>query len=107
MARKGGGKQKGSAKTGGRKKGVNNKATQDVKALAQKYAAPAIAELARLATMAESEAARVSAIKELLDRAFGKSPQALIGDPNQPINHNVKVGIGWMTKEQAEARGWA
>lgn len=34
-------------------------------------------ELARLAVHAESEAARVSAIKELFDRGFGKSTQAI------------------------------
>ncbi len=34
-------------------------------------------ELARLATEAESEAARVAAIKELFDRGFGKAKQSL------------------------------
>lgn len=62
---------------GGRKKGVPNKATADVKALAQEHGPSAIKELARLASNAESEAARVAAIKELLDRAYGKSPQAV------------------------------
>jgi hypothetical protein len=75
--------------------------------MAQQYTPAAIAELGRLSTEAESEAARVSAIKELLDRAYGKSPQAVVGDPSQPINHEVRVGISWLTKEQAEARGWA
>jgi hypothetical protein len=48
--------------------------------LAGKYAPAAIKELARLATKAESEQARVSAIKEILDRSFGKAPQALSVD---------------------------
>ena len=109
MAIKRGGKSRGALKSGGRKKGTPNKATAQVKELAQKYAEAAIAELARLATKAESEAARVSAIKELLDRAFGKAPQAITGDANQPVQHqhSGRVGVGWMTLEQAIERGWA
>ena len=37
-------------KTGGRKKGVLNKSTQDIKALASEYGPKAVDELARLAT---------------------------------------------------------
>lgn len=61
---------------GGRQVGTPNKATADVKALAGQYAEAAFQELARLATKAESEAARVAAIKELLDRAYGKPKQS-------------------------------
>ena len=32
-----------------------------------------------------NEATRVAAGRELLDRAFGKSPQALVGDPKNPL----------------------
>ena len=64
-------------KTGGRKPGSLNKATAEVRVLAQAYAPDALQELSRLAIHAESEQARVSAIKEILDRAYGKSPQAL------------------------------
>lgn len=64
-------------KTGGRKRGTPNKATADIKALAQVHASKAMTELARLATEAESEAARVAAIKELFDRGFGKAKQDL------------------------------
>ena len=56
----------------GRKRGIPNKATADVKALAQSYAPEAVKELARLALNAQSEQARVTAIKEILDRAYGK-----------------------------------
>lgn len=62
---------------GGRKPGVPNKATAELKKLARQYTGEAIKELARLATKAESEQARVSAIKELFDRAYGKSVQAM------------------------------
>lgn len=70
-------------KTGGRKAGSVNKVTVakaegiDVKALAGQYTETALAELARLSTNATSETARVSAIKELLDRGHGKPAQAL------------------------------
>ena len=48
----------------GRKRGIPNKATAGVKALAQSYAPEAVKELARLALNAQSEQARVTAIKE-------------------------------------------
>jgi cob(I)alamin adenosyltransferase len=64
-------------KTGGRTKGTLNKATAEIKALAQLHAEAAMTELARLATSAESEAARVAAIKELFDRGYGKATQSV------------------------------
>ena len=65
---------------GGRQKGTPNKATAEVKVLAQKYAPAAIEELGRLSTGAESEAARVAASKEILDRAYGKPMQPVVAD---------------------------
>ena len=50
----------------------------------RKYAREALDMLFDLAKGAESEAVRVSAIKELLDRGFGKSG-ALSADPAQPV----------------------
>ncbi len=96
-----GGKREGA----GRKKGIPNKATAEIKELAQQYAPAAVKELGRLMIEAESEAARVSAIKEILDRAYGKAPQALTGEDGGPIQH--EVGVAWMTEAQAKARGWA
>jgi len=75
-----GGKRPGS----GRKKGTPNKATAEIKELCRVHAPAVIQELARLATKAESEQARVSAAKELLDRGFGKSTQPISGDPESP-----------------------
>jgi len=74
---------------GGRKPGVPNKATIEIRTIASQYGPEAVAELYRLATKAESEAARVSAIKELLDRGYGKSPQPLTGDGGGAIQHEV------------------
>lgn len=64
-------------KTGGRKAGVPNKATADIKALAQQYVPAAIREIARLSTEAVSETARIAAGSVLLDRAYGKAPQSI------------------------------
>ena len=60
-------------KTGGRQKGSVNKVTAEVRALVQEHGPTAIAELARLATGAASDAARVSACNTILDRAYGKA----------------------------------
>lgn len=70
------GGSKPGERRGGRKAGVPNKATQEIKALAQQYGPDAMAELARLAAEAEGESARVAAIKEILDRGYGKAANA-------------------------------
>ncbi len=77
---------------GGRQKGTPNKVAADVRALAQEHTANAIKELARLAEKSESDAARVAAIKELLDRGHGKSRQPVDvgGDPDAPIIHRIE-----------------
>jgi len=63
-------------KTGGRQPGSLNKVSADVRELAGQHGAAVIAELARLATEADSEQVRVSAGRELLDRGFGKPAQS-------------------------------
>ena len=75
----------------GRKPGVPNKATRDIKALAQLQGPAAIARLVTLGGLlpggmhkAESEGAQIAAIKELLDRGYGKATQPLSGDPDGP-----------------------
>ena len=70
---------------GGRQKGTPNKVTADIKALCQEHTPSMIKELARLALKAQSEQARVAAIKELLDRGHGKSPQAITGANGGPF----------------------
>ena len=74
-------------KTGGRTKGVPNKATAEVKTLARSYGPGAIRKLAELAGLinegegkAQSEQAQVSAINQLLDRGYGKPAQVVQGD---------------------------
>ncbi len=69
--------RKGEPKTGGRAAGTPNKSTAEIRELAGQYAPTALAELARLGTHANSEQARVSACKEILERAYGKSTQVM------------------------------
>jgi hypothetical protein len=64
-----------SGNPGGRPKSLGT-----LRALARTHAAEAIAELARLAVHAKSETARIAAIRELLDRAYGKPKQFLATD---------------------------
>lgn len=67
-------------KTGGRTAGTLNKATAELKDLARSHTPAAVKELARLAVNAESETARVAAIRELLDRGHGKATQVMEGN---------------------------
>lgn len=88
--------KRGGARPGaGRKKGSPNKTTAEVAALAQEYGAQAIEKLWSIADTSESDAAKVSAIKELLDRAYGKSKQSV----DATINGNLTI----LTKEQRDA----
>lgn len=65
----------------GRPKGSLNKATADVRALAQEYGPQALNTLAEIMRdNGQPAAARVSAAKEVLDRAYGKSPQPITAD---------------------------
>src|SRR5262245_40976231 len=64
----------------GRKKGAPNKATASIRELAQKHAPEAMGELIRLARHARSEMTRVCAIREILDRGYGKSKATLEGE---------------------------
>jgi len=84
------GKHGGARIGAGRKPGVPNKTTAEVKALAQEFGPAAIAELARIAFKSQHAMARLSALKELLDRGYGKVPQAISGSPDDlPIRIEV------------------
>lgn len=62
---------------GGRQKGTPNKATADIKAVAQEYTAEAVEALATIMRNSDSDAAKVAAIKEILDRGHGKAKQTV------------------------------
>lgn len=81
------GGSKPGERRGGREKGVPNKATREIKAVAQLHGPQAIAELVRIMTSSESDSARVTAARELLDRGYGKPAQSLehSGPEGQPI----------------------
>ena len=86
-AKKRGGKRPGA----GRRKGSVARATREQKGtlgeLARQYTATAMATLAHVAANGESESARVAASIAILDRGFGKPPQAveLTGADGGPI----------------------
>lgn len=77
-------------KTGGRIKGTPNKATADVKQLAQKYTEEAIKTLAQIMKSGDSDKARAAAAKELLDRAHGRPVQAITGEGGGPLTVVVR-----------------
>jgi hypothetical protein len=60
---------------GGRQKGTPNRITADIKALAQSYGPDAIRRLISIIQDSESEMAQIAAVRELLDRGYGKSKQ--------------------------------
>lgn len=84
---------KGQPKTGGRKPGVPNYATRELREIAQRYTEQAIDTLVSIMGHGEAESARIMAARELLDRGYGKAPQAVIGDPNMPMHLIVMTGV--------------
>lgn len=87
-----GGKRLGS----GRKAGTPNKATADIKALAQVYGSAAIKRLAEMSGLtpkegAKNEQTRLAAIRELLDRGYGKPAQAITGPDGGAFASEVTV----------------
>jgi hypothetical protein len=88
-------RQKGTPKTGGRKAGQLNKASLDIKRMVRLHADKAVAELIRLCTESESDAVRVAAIRELLDRGYGKATQPHAGDEDgAPIKQTITICTG-------------
>ena len=91
-------------KTGGRVAGTPNKATADIRALAQEYGPAAIRNLAKMAGLvkgedaAVSEQARAAATKELLDRGYGRAVQPQSGaDGTGPVI--TRVIYSWADPE--------
>jgi hypothetical protein len=76
----------------GRPKGVPNIGSGEIRTMCRRYGPRAVSLLAQLAGLEPpedveppSEWARMTAIKELLDRAYGKSSQPLSNDPHNPL----------------------
>jgi hypothetical protein len=81
-------------KTGGRKAGIPNKATAEIRELARADGPAVFKELVRLAFKSKSEQTRVAAIKEILDRAYGRPTQPIDGDgQGGAVIVNVVTGV--------------
>ncbi len=59
-------------KTGGRKAGTPNKATAEIRSIAQQHGTGAIEKLTWLMNNADNDTTQLMACKEILDRAYGK-----------------------------------
>jgi hypothetical protein len=80
---------------GGKKKGSHNHITADIRALAQSYGPAAIRRLALLSGLvppkpadklpATNAGTQTAAIKELMDRGYGKA--------TQPLVHGITMGL--------------
>ncbi len=99
-------------KAGGRVKGTPNKATSDIRELAQVHGPAVINRLLMLSGCAidalghpikgaEAEATQVMAMKELLDRGYGKSPQAITGADGGAL-HLIVTGVRRALDEAAD-----
>ncbi len=88
-----GGKRPGA----GRPKGVQNKATRPLKELARQYTDKALKALVDVLETSETDAARVAAARELLDRGYGKASTVLAGDgdggPLKVVTRIELVGV--------------
>lgn len=80
-------------KTGGRKAGTPNKATAEIKELARQYAPEALEALVNVIRSSDSDAARVAAIREVLDRGYGKSTQYIGGDEDSPLRTIQEIAL--------------
>ncbi len=94
-------------KTGGRQKGTPNKATAEVRVLAQEYGPDALQELHRLSQEGASEAARVSACNAILERAYGRSPAGVpieIDIPKTDTAKDVSKAVSAIIQTTAEGK---
>jgi hypothetical protein len=94
----------------GRKPGALNKVSADIRALAEPYGAPAVAELAKLAGLtatpgAANDATRVAALRELLDRAYGRPAQYISNTSDHSITALHLVAARAVSRELMEERG--
>ena len=74
-APRGPGRPIGKPKTGGRKKGIPNKVTREIREIAAKYTTRAVRAAWELATNAESEETRLKALALILSYGHGKPTQ--------------------------------
>ena len=88
-----------SGNPGGRPKGVTT-----IRDLARQHSDAAIEVLIRLAKSGKSEQARISAANSILDRAWGKAPQAVTGEGGEgPVEH--RHDLSGLTDDELEQLG--
>lgn len=87
-----GGKREGA----GRPKGSRNKVTADIKEIAQSFGQEAITHLVEIARDGDApHAARVAAIREVLDRGYGKAKQGIemTGEDGGPVETITRIEL--------------
>ena len=83
----------------GRPKGSTNKIKHDIKASAALHGQEALSRLVHLMKHSKADQVQVAAAKEILDRAYGKAPQAIVGDADAPpIKTTLEVLWGGMSE---------
>jgi hypothetical protein len=102
-------------KTGGRTTGTPNKTTADIKALAQSFGPAVIRKLAEMAGVLVDDKgkpvgeptpnpqARTAAMKELLDRGFGKARQPISGPDQEDNTQPLQIVYRWAGKVDDDA----
>ncbi len=78
---------------GGRQKGVPNKATAELKDLARQYTCEALEALVKILRESESDQAKVSAAREVLDRGYGKATTVIGGDASAPLTVTTRIEL--------------
>jgi hypothetical protein len=91
---------------GGRQKGTPDRTTAEIKEIAQQFGAGCIMSLAELAGLtdrpgADNPAVQVQALRELLDRGYGKTAQVLSGDIERPLAFEIVWGPAKATEADA------
>ena len=100
---------------GGRAPGVPNKLTAEIKEICRAFGSAAVQRLAELAGLvpgvkaAEADAAKIAALREILDRAYGRPMHPIGGDVGEPITVVIRrFGQGfWRTRHFDGAAGTA
>jgi hypothetical protein len=66
------------------------KAASAIRKAAQRYGKKAVEKLWSIATTAESDAAKIAALKEILDRGYGKESRTASADTEQAVIRRIE-----------------